>query len=565
MKYPTNNPDYQTIRLSWPHWLPYCCPLCQAEILFWGSDNGKLVHCVNEIIYQVRNLYRCSDEDCEFFKRSFNPHPRFDYGLRHYGADVFRLIAEKILVFEANKRSIFNELTKGYGLEISMKTLRRIIDDIINLKAWKIDEQTVEILLGDPIALMSFDGQDPGKGGRALWLFFDLLHNRVLFTCIVKSMDHIKLHGIIEEIKDKYNDLQILGFVSDKQNCITKCIEEFYPSIPHQYCQFHFLKHLWDNAEVFDGKVFKPIKKTLNSLYIHTANPNTEVYFESHGKLSVREVFESIDKDLQTMLKVRNKSFKQLRGIWIYDKLIEYIAEMTQLAERMKDGMRFTIIFKKTIEQIKKELSKVEQTYLQARQLQGKFEPIRAGLEDPTRHWLDQQVSLDDIFADIWALALNNGLNKGFDELRSFLPKKDKEFHEILGEYCRLWESYRPGLFQYIHFPIPIKTNNVCENAFSTEKHDLVKEAGREGVSLQIQARGEVYLRLNHCEPWEIRTDIVQNYSDVLVKALKKEQQVRISAVTSLWRKNSKEYLGHKEAVKYFYPEAIEKENNNVE
>ncbi|MHA1299827.1 MAG: hypothetical protein ACTSO9_10360 [Candidatus Helarchaeota archaeon] len=55
------------------------------------------------------------------------------------------------------------------------------------------------------------------------------------------SLDHKTLHHVIEEIKEYY-DAEIIGWVSDKQNLITKCHDVFHPDIPHQYCQFNFFK-----------------------------------------------------------------------------------------------------------------------------------------------------------------------------------------------------------------------------------------------------------------------------------------------------------------------------------
>lgn len=39
------------------------------------------------------------------------------------------------------------------------------------------------------------------------------------------------------------------------------------------------------------------------------------------GKASVREAFKNTDDDLQAMIKVRNKVFKELREIWLYENL----------------------------------------------------------------------------------------------------------------------------------------------------------------------------------------------------------------------------------------------------
>ena len=52
---------------------------------------------LDEDLYQVTDLYQCTNPDCEFHQIYFNPITRFDYSGRHYGADVFRYIANEFL------------------------------------------------------------------------------------------------------------------------------------------------------------------------------------------------------------------------------------------------------------------------------------------------------------------------------------------------------------------------------------------------------------------------------------------------------------------------------------
>ncbi|MHA1647668.1 MAG: hypothetical protein ACTSVL_08865, partial [Promethearchaeota archaeon] len=63
MIYPTKSPDYETVRLSWPEWLPYRCSICDGQIIFKGTNAGKKVHTLSGVIYQVTNLYECTNEN----------------------------------------------------------------------------------------------------------------------------------------------------------------------------------------------------------------------------------------------------------------------------------------------------------------------------------------------------------------------------------------------------------------------------------------------------------------------------------------------------------------------
>ena len=102
-----------------------------------------------------------------------------------------------------------------------------------------------------------------------------------------------------------------------------------------------------------------PLKKTITGLYIHSASKNGAFYFENVGKVSVREVFKNTDKDLQVMIKARNKVFKELRGIWLYKKLREYVNKMEVVLNNLDPNFRFTKILSRTAATLREALNDV--------------------------------------------------------------------------------------------------------------------------------------------------------------------------------------------------------------
>ena len=89
-------------------------------------------------------------------------------------------------------------------MDISIDTIRRICDDILKLKALKIDEKSVELVQKQGFILLAFDGQDPGDDAPSIWCFVDLCSNRILATRKFDSLDHEKLRDTIEEIVAVY-------------------------------------------------------------------------------------------------------------------------------------------------------------------------------------------------------------------------------------------------------------------------------------------------------------------------------------------------------------------------
>ena len=537
----TYSEDYDTIRISYPPELDNKCVICGSEVNYNYSDNGKLVHTLEGDINQVVNLYSCTNENCAMSRIVFNPNSRFDYSDRHFGADVFRFISNEFLLFNAKPSQINKRLKYYHQLNISIDTVRRMYEDVLKLKSLKIDEKTKEIVQEQGFILLGLDGQDPGGDAPSIWCFMDLVSNRILATRKFDSLDYKTLRKTIDEIKRLYG-VKIIGWVSDKQNVITKCHDEYYSDVPHQYCQFHFLRNTWRHLAALDSKVYLPLKKAINGLYIHAASTNFKVYFENVGKVSVREAFKNTDKDLQMMLKVKNKTLKELRGTWLYETVEKYANEMDAVKNTLNPSYRFTKIMSKTIESLKVPLSEVKQLYEDAKLLFGRFQEIRAIFGDESLSRDAKVENLGFAYDEILATAKERDPTTNWEECKAFLPSKKRSTVEIMGEWCRLWKSYLPGLFHYYSFPKAVKTNVDLEKAFSVEKQAIFSRVAKTNVWRMVASRGEDYLRIKHCELDELASDIVLQYSEEVVKQLRAELSSDIKEVTAMDRARSKRY-----------------------
>ena len=260
------------------------------------------------------------------------------------------------MLYDSKPSQILKRLKYEYRLDISGETVQRIYEDVLKLKSLKIDERTKEIVQKQGFILFGLDGQDPGGDAPSIWCFMDLVSNRILATRKFDSLDNEKLRDTIEEIDQLYG-VKIIGWVSDKQNVITKCHDEFYPNIPHQYCQFHFLRNTWRHLTALDSNIYLTLRKAINGLYIHSASKSTKVNFENMGKASVRDAFENTDKELQIMLKVKNKTLKELRGTWLYETVEKYVNDMEAVCMTLDPTFRFTKIMTGTISSLREALA----------------------------------------------------------------------------------------------------------------------------------------------------------------------------------------------------------------
>jgi hypothetical protein len=124
------------------------------------------------------------------------------------------------------------------------------------------------------------------------------------------------------------------------------------------------------------------------------------------------------------------------------------------------------------------------------------------------------------------------------------MPKRIHTVIESMGEWVRLWGSYRRGLFVYKDFSIPAKTNNLLEQTFSKQKYRLRKRGGKGNVYGLVSTQGELYLRLVCCSEEELRTDIKKNYLKANLYELKNDLDELKHAESSRWWTGSEILLG---------------------
>ncbi len=528
---PSSSDSYHTEYLAWPDLISRRCNCCGTPIKFAHADNGKLIHTLEGDVHQIVYYYTCPNEKCENFNSYFNPSPRYDYEKNYYGKDVINLIGREIFIFKQNSEQIHLRLTLNYFLEISLRTVQRMYNDCILVKSSQIDSNTEEEIRGNKGIILAADGQDPGAGLDAIWLFTDCLSGRVLHTQQTKSMPSNKIQGVIHQILNKYQT-NLLGFVSDKQNSLVKCMKEYFPQVPHQYCTWHFAGHIWDHLEVFDSQIYTYLKTSINRLYIHSKSSTSQAFFEGHGKLFVRNVFKEIDGDLQKLLKFRSKRFQSLRGLAVYRSLKRYVKDMNDGLTHFTAHTRFEKIYKKTLETLQHLIQDTQEQFFEDLFMYDTFKVLYHLLYMPNLEQANRQQQLDNVMGYCWTVAKIKKPDLKMEDLRTFNTKASSTCFEILGEWIRLWNSYLPGLFEYYEFPILRRTNIAQEQAFSVEKSALNRRMANSEVSYMQELQGDFYLRFSHCSEEELQADIVNEYMKTEIRTLRAAYHQKVKKIT---------------------------------
>nr|MDO8115851.1 hypothetical protein [Candidatus Sigynarchaeota archaeon] len=374
--------DIDRVNTPYPEALYYRCPVCGEPVhhCFPSSKHDYLdfVGMVREIRYQ----YTCMNPSCRMAGIYFNPAPAKVLPFKQFSLEVWKWVAREAKIFKQKPSEIVFRAKVEHGVSISEGTVRNIIDEVDVFISGKIDQRTKEIIKQQRFILLALDGQDPEKGGPALWLFTDVVSNRVLAINILDSASNDALQGVVSNIEHEF-EVPLIGIISDKQKSIVKMHDDFYPAIPHQYCQFHFMDNLWGHLEARDDNVNKELGKVVNNLYIASVVKTQKVHIDGAGDVSVQEHFKSIASDLKKIVDGRTKKFVKLRGINAYKGLLAHTMEIETACLSEDSNRRDVKILLNTTSKLREGIETAQQRHVENTRLFKLFRSVHVILNQP--------------------------------------------------------------------------------------------------------------------------------------------------------------------------------------
>jgi hypothetical protein len=143
---------------------------------------------------------------------------------------------------------IQSELLDDYAIKLSEDAIAQYIQRYqVMLAARQQDPQVLrrQYESVDEIVL-SIDGLQPEKGHETLYVVRELTQKRVWFAEALISATADEVQRLIAQAKEWARSLnKTVGlWISDKQDAFVTGIAAEFPSVPHRYCDNHFLRDL---------------------------------------------------------------------------------------------------------------------------------------------------------------------------------------------------------------------------------------------------------------------------------------------------------------------------------
>jgi hypothetical protein len=109
--------------------------------------------------------------------------------------------------------------------------------------------------------LVSVDGIQPEKGNETVYVVRDALTGRVLAAEQVTSSETAVMKALLAPVVAL--EVPVLGTITDAQESELQAVEQRWPGVPHQVCQFHALRDASQPAFEADKKIRTALRKRL--------------------------------------------------------------------------------------------------------------------------------------------------------------------------------------------------------------------------------------------------------------------------------------------------------------
>jgi hypothetical protein len=259
------------------------CPTCGQRLWVAYHEHRRVVRLdgVWQLTLRVR---RCRNQDCAAYHQAYVPEEAGAWALpqAEFGLDVIAFVGQ---LRYREQRSVpqIHQTLRARGVEIAERSVTVLLHRYEELVALRLGDATRlrERLAAQGGVILAIDGLQPDVGHEVLWVLRDVRSGEVLLARSLLSASEGDLAPLLEEVRHALSAsaagseapvtaaipaIPILGVVSDGQHSIRRAVARTLPGIPHQLCQFHYLREAARPIFEADRHAKKELKKRVRGV-----------------------------------------------------------------------------------------------------------------------------------------------------------------------------------------------------------------------------------------------------------------------------------------------------------
>jgi hypothetical protein len=219
------------------------CPACGGTL--WAAyKSHRVVVAMEGPIRLAIQVRRCRDPDCSRYRAPLRSESegRFALPQHEFGLDVIAAVGALRHAEHRSVPEIHAELARR-GVPICVRSVGNLLDRYDELLALALTDpgRIRRLTRTAGRVILAVDGLQPDVGHEVLWVVRDILSGEVLLARSLLSGTRADLAALLGQVRDAL-DVPVVGVISDGQRSLVQAIADAFPGVPHQRCQFHYLR-----------------------------------------------------------------------------------------------------------------------------------------------------------------------------------------------------------------------------------------------------------------------------------------------------------------------------------
>src|SRR6187397_1521495 len=231
-------------------------------------ENRRTVATLDGPVRLRLKVRRCETAGCARHHRPYRPEAEGVIALpqHEFGLDV---IASTGALRYREHRSVpeIHRSLRERGVAVCERTVTNLLDRYDELVATSLDDddRLRAVLAGQGRVILALDGLQPDVGHEVLWVVRDCLSGEVLLARSLLSSTGEDLAALLREVAARVG-VPVAGVISDGQHSVRRAVRLALPGVPHQLCQFHYLREAAQPIFEADRHAKKELKKRVRGV-----------------------------------------------------------------------------------------------------------------------------------------------------------------------------------------------------------------------------------------------------------------------------------------------------------
>ena len=262
--------SYPKVIRRWYRPLEHACPECHRTLREAVAVSRRTVITLDGVIKLNHAGYRCPDVECPGHQRTYRSPVADALALPYFtfGLDIVLLVGRLHLGKHQTVDEVHEELLERLvplGVTISRREILYLFEAYCTLlrasSEVKDDQQWLAQVEKQGGIIVSVDGIQPEKGNETVYVVRDALTGRVLTAEQVTSSETAVMKALLAPVVAL--GVKVLGTITDAQESELRAVEQLWPEVPHQVCQFHALRDASQSAFEADKKIKTAMRKQM--------------------------------------------------------------------------------------------------------------------------------------------------------------------------------------------------------------------------------------------------------------------------------------------------------------